>query len=199
MEVWVGDGVGDGDIPCEALFSLPWNDGQLVRSFYVGARQSDRLQNGWRAYYYYVIYFLFCFIPSVLIIPMVKNIKRLLIFTCLCVKSASECDLIKPLYQNGDALKKQERLSRIVWDCRETHFQFGQEWVSSFIDRDELSQWLLAQIDEMPADRHTSRLSSQPPPALCCCDLGTDDDIGRCQRVYHSGIPGQAAVTLPWH
>ena len=31
--------------------------------------------------------------------------------TYLNVKSASESDLIKPLYENGDALKKKERLS----------------------------------------------------------------------------------------
>ena len=35
----------------------------------------------------------------------VKNeLERLLIVTCLYVKSASECDLIKPLYENGDTL-----------------------------------------------------------------------------------------------
>ena len=30
--------------------------------------------------------------------------------TCLCVKSTSECNLIKPLYENGDALKKKDSL-----------------------------------------------------------------------------------------
>ena len=33
MEVRVGDGVGDGGIPCDALCSLPWNEGQPARSF----------------------------------------------------------------------------------------------------------------------------------------------------------------------
>ena len=60
-----------------------------------------------------------------------------LLFFYFYVKSASECDFIKHLYENGNARKKKERLSRIVWDCRETPSQFGQEWVSCFIDRAE--------------------------------------------------------------
>ena len=28
MKVGVGDDVGDGDIPCEALSLLPWNEGR---------------------------------------------------------------------------------------------------------------------------------------------------------------------------
>ena len=64
-------------------------------------------------YYYYYYYFIFNFflVPSVLIILRVKNVKlKTDIVTCLCVKSASECDLIKPLCQNGYALKKKGRL-----------------------------------------------------------------------------------------
>ena len=52
------------------------------------------------------IIYLFIFLPSVLIIPSpegekheVKNwLERLLIVTGLCVQSASESDLDKPLY-----------------------------------------------------------------------------------------------------
>ena len=62
--------------------------------------------------------------------------------TCLYVKSASECDLIKPLYENGDALKKKERLSRIVCDCRETPPSSDKNECTA-----SLAQWLLEQID----------------------------------------------------
>ena len=42
MKLWVG--VGDVDIPHETLSSLPWNEGQPVRSFSVGVWQSWRFR-----------------------------------------------------------------------------------------------------------------------------------------------------------